>query len=68
VGTVTINQESALQKMLIVIIVGNYARVCMKQRLQKVHSIVNSPGYQGQDIYLYNDDSTEGPYNVLGNN
>ena len=48
--------------------VGHYARVCMKQRLQKVHSIVNSPGYQGQDIYIENDEHTEGPYNVLDHN
>ena len=48
--------------------VGHYARVCMKHRLQKVHSIVNSPGYEGQDIYLEEDDRSEGPYNVLHHN
>ena len=31
---------------------GHYARVCMQQRLQKVHQIVSSPEYQGQDIHL----------------
>mgnify|MGYP002803973536 CR=1 FL=1 len=37
----------------------------MKQRLQKVHSIVNSLGYEGQDICLGEDDLTEGSYNAL---
>ena len=45
--------------------IGHYARVCMKQRLQKVHSIVNSPGYEGQDICLEEDDLTEDSYNPL---
>ena len=31
---------------------GHYARVCMQQRLQKVHQIVSSPEYQGQHIHL----------------
>ena len=43
---------------------GHYARVCMQQRLQKVHEIVSSPEYQGQDIHLEDEYSFEDDYNV----
>ena len=42
---------------------GHYARVCMQQRLQKVHQIVSSPEYQGQDIHL-EDEYPIGDYDV----
>ena len=40
-------------------------RVCVKQHIQKIHTIVNSPEYQGQDIYLEEDAHLEGHYNVF---
>lgn len=45
--------------------IGHYARVCMKQRLRKVHEIVNSPEYQGQDIHLEDDNYLDGPYDAF---
>ena len=41
---------------------GRYARVCMQQRLQKVHQIVSSPEYQGQDIHLEDEYPFEDDY------
>ena len=41
---------------------GHYARVCMQQRLQKVHQIVSSPEYQGQDIHLEDEYPFEDDY------
>ena len=42
----------------------HYARVCMQQRLQKVHQIVSSPEYQGQDIHLEDGYSNNNDYEV----
>ena len=44
--------------------IGHYARVCMQQHLQKVHEIVSSPGYQGQDIHLEDDNFLDGNYDT----
>lgn len=44
---------------------GHYARVCMKKRLQKLHEVVDSPEYQGQDIHLEDEDYFEDPYDAL---
>ena len=37
-------------------------RVCMQKRLQKVHQIVSSPEYQGQDIHLEDEYPLEDDY------
>ena len=31
---------------------GHYIKMCLKRNHQRVHQIVTSPGYDGQDIYL----------------
>ena len=36
----------------------------MQQRLQKVHEIVSSPEYQGQDIHLEDDDYPGSNYDI----
>ena len=41
---------------------GHYARVCIQNRLQKVHQIVSSPEYQGQDIHLEDEYPFEDDY------
>ena len=33
-------------------VIGHYQKVCMKKNMKKVHEIVNSEGYGGQDIHL----------------
>ena len=43
---------------------GHYARVCMQQRLQKVHQIVSSPKYQRQDIHLEDSYPDDDDYDV----
>ena len=43
---------------------GHYARVCMQQQLQKVHQIVSSPGYQGEDIHLEDGYPNDNGYDV----
>ena len=43
---------------------GHYARVCMQQRLQKVHQIVSTPEYQGQDIHLEDEYAIGDDYDV----
>ena len=44
--------------------IGHYARVCMQQHLQKVHEIVSSPEYQGQDIHLEDDNFLDSNYDT----
>ena len=34
---------------------GHYIKMCLKRNHQRVHQIVTSPGYDGQDIYLGED-------------
>ena len=49
---------------------GHYIKMCLKRNHQRVHQIVTSPGYDGQDIYLgedhTTDDSEETPNVFLG--
>ena len=49
---------------------GNYIKMCLKRNHQRVHQIVTSPGYDGQDIYPGEDhtadDSEETPNVFLG--
>ena len=44
--------------------IGHYARVCMQQHLLKVHEIVSSPEYQGQDIHLEDDNFLDSNYDT----
>ena len=44
--------------------IGHYARMGMQQRLQKVHEIVSSPEYQGQDIHLEDDNYLGSSYDI----
>ena len=36
-----------------------------KRRIQKLHEIVDSPEYEGQDIHLEDDSYLHGPYDTL---
>ena len=38
---------------------GHYIKMCLKRNHQRVHQIVTSPGYNGQDIYLGEDNTTD---------
>ena len=38
---------------------GHYIKMCLKRNHQRVHEIVTSPGYNGQDIYLGEDNTTD---------
>ena len=38
---------------------GHYIKMCLKRNHQRVHQIVTSPGYDGQDIYLGEDNTTD---------
>ena len=48
----------------------HYIKMCLKRNHQRIHQIVTSPGYDGQDIYLKEDhiadDSEETPNVLLG--
>ena len=44
--------------------IGHYARVCMQQHLQKVHEIMSSPEYQGQDIHLEDNNFFDSNYDT----
>lgn len=39
-------------------IIGHFQKVCIKKNLKKVHEIVNSDGYRGQDIHLGEEDQS----------
>ena len=37
---------------------GHYIKMCLKRNHQRVHEVVSSPGYNGQDIHLGQDDTS----------
>jgi len=38
---------------------GHFFKVCMKRKVKQLHEIVDDPGYEGQDIHLQSNDTTE---------